>query len=66
MKIHVFPLYYVAHGLLINFTPPINSNLYHYAGNNPVKYVDPKNIYDFGEFYFFGDFSFSNNISPFP
>ena len=29
----------------------INSNLYHYAGNNPVKCTDPAGKFDFSDFY---------------
>ena len=28
----------------------VNFNLYHYAGNNPVKYTDPTGAFDFEEF----------------
>jgi len=26
---------------IVYFLPPTNGNLYHYAGNNPIKYTDP-------------------------
>ena len=26
---------------------PVNFNLYHYGGNNPVRYIDPTGLFDF-------------------
>ena len=47
----------------------VNFNLYHYAGNNPVKYIDPtgkadkKNQFTVEEVYFFGYGTIDTNLN---
>ena len=66
-----YPTYTPSRPIFLMRRSPINGNLYHYAGNNPVKYTDPDVREDFDYNQYVADclnaanFDFQNSIDDF-